>query len=178
MMETWKAIPDYEGLYEVSNYGDVRRVARYGRRWVHPCKPKRTRDGYLETTLVKNSKAKSIRTHRLVAMVFCENPHGKPEVNHIDGNKHNNCADNLEWVTSSENQKHAYRTGLQRVCGGAISNRKKIRCLELGIDADSLTDMQRTLRDMGLTKSTRHNRLSETMNNGSCVYLGLHFEFI
>ncbi len=177
-MEIWKDIADYEGLYQVSNYGNVRRISRYGRKWVRNCKCKKTRDGYFESTLVKNSKPKSIRTHRLVAIAFCENPHNKKEVNHIDGNKRNNRADNLEWVTSSENQKHAYKLGLQKVSGGALSNRKKVKCLELDIVTDSLTEMQRQLCARGLTKATRINRFSEVMNNGEKIYLGLHFEFI
>lgn len=176
--EIWRAICGYEGLYEVSNLGNVRRISRYGRTWLHTCKAKVTRDGYLETTLVKDGKPKSIRTHRLVAAAFCENPHNKKEVNHIDGNKKNNHADNLEWCTSSENQKHAYKMGLQGVCGGAILNRKKIRCIELDLTKDSLNEMQRTLNQLGYTKSTGLNRLSTVMNNGSKTYLGLHFEFI
>lgn len=178
MTEIWKPVKDFEGLYEVSNFGNVRRVWRYGRKWEGMCKPKHTKDGYLETTLIKNSKPKCVRTHRLVAFAFCENPHNKLEVNHIDGNKQNNRADNLEWVTSSENQKHAYKYGLQRVSGGAISNRKKITCIELNVTADSLTEMQRILCKAGLTNSNRLNRLSTAINSDKKEYLGLHFILI
>ena len=125
-LEVWKPIAGYEGLYEVSNYGRVRRVFRYSRPYITLCKPKITRDGYFESTLVKDSKPKFIRTHRLVAQAFCDNPDGKREVNHIDGDKLNNFSGNLEWCTSSENQKHAYKLGLQKVSGGAISNRKRL----------------------------------------------------
>ena len=178
MPEIWKPVKDFEGLYEVSNFGNVRRVWRYGRQWVGICKPKLTKDGYLETTLIKNSKPKFIRTHRLVAFAFCENPHNKPEVNHIDGNKHNNRADNLEWVTASENQKHAYKLGLQKVSGGAVKNRKKIKCIELNITADSLNEMQRILCKERLTKTNRLNRLSAVINSEKDEYLGLHFILI
>ena len=177
-MEIWKPIKDFEGLYEVSNFGRVKSLNFH--RENRPCilRQKKTKDGYLETALFKDGNAKFIRTHRIVAQAFCENPHNKLEVNHIDGNKHNNRADNLEWVTSSENQKHAYKIGLQGVSGGAISNRKKVKCLELDITADSLHEMQRILFARGYTKSTRLNRLSTMMNNGQKIYLGLHFEFI
>jgi hypothetical protein len=131
--EIWKPIAGYERLYEVSNFGNVRRIFRYGKRWVHTCKQKLTKDGYRESTLVKDNNPKCVRTHRLVAAAFCENPHNKNEVNHIDGNKLNNRADNLEWCTSSENQKHAYKIGLQNVSGGALSNRKPVLCIELGV---------------------------------------------
>ena len=177
-LEVWRPIAGYEGLYEVSNFGRVRRIFRYGREHIRPCKPKITKDGYFETTLVKDCKPKHIRTHRLVAQAFCENPESKPEVNHIDGDKLNNCADNLEWCTSSENQKHAYRIGLQQVCGGAILNRKKVKCIELDVETESLNAMQRVLCEKGYTKTTRLNALSVAMNNGKKTYLGLHFEFI
>lgn len=176
--EVWKAIAGFEGLYEVSNFGRVRRIFCYGRPYIRPCKPKITKDGYFESTLVKNNKPKCIRTHRLVAQAFCENPENKLEVNHIDGNKLNNHASNLEWCTSSENQKHAYKLGLQKVSGGAISNRKKVRCIELGKTMDSLNAMQRYLCKFGYTNSTRLNALSTAMNNGSKTYKGLHFEFV
>ena len=61
---------------------------------------------------------KSYREHRLIAEKFIPNPDNKPEVNHIDGNKSNNSIENLEWVTSSENQLHSYRTGLRKPLTG------------------------------------------------------------
>ena len=176
--EIWKPIEGYDQLYEVSNLGNVRRIFRYGRRWVQLCKPKVTKDGYFESTLVKDNKPKSIRTHRLVAAAFCLNPHSKKEVNHIDGNKLNNRADNLEWCTSSENQKHAYKIGLQKVSGGALSNRKPVRCIELCVMKESLHEMQRYLKSLGYTNSERLNAFSRAMNNGKKTYRGLHFEFL
>ena len=176
--EVWTPVVGYEGIYEVSNYGRVRRVFRYGRVYYSLCKSKLTRDGYCESTLFKDGKPKHIRTHRIVAEAFCPNPDNKLEVNHIDGCKVNNTAWNLEWVTSSENQKHAYRLGLQKTSGGAISNRKPVRCIELDLEAESLNAMQRLLCERGFTNSTRLNALSTAMNNGTKTYLGLHFEFI
>jgi len=72
-------------------------------------KPATTGRGYLSVRL--HSKTQSL--HRLVALAFCENPEGKPCVNHIDGDKVNNCASNLEWCSYSENHKHAFDTGLR-----------------------------------------------------------------
>ena len=176
MEEIWKPIKGYEGLYEVSNLGRVKSL----KRWHHPreniLKNKFTTDGYYETALLKNGKYKYIRTHRIVAQTFIPNEMNKKEVNHKDGNKLNNCVDNLEWVTSSENQKHAYKLGLQTVSGAAIINRKRIRCIDLNIEKESLSEMQLYLYENGYTNSKRLNRLSEIINKDINVYLGMRFE--
>ena len=176
MEEIWKPIKGYEGLYEVSNLGRVKSL----KRWHHPreniLKNKFTTDGYYETALLKNGKYKYIRTHRIVAQTFIPNEMNKKEVNHKDGNKLNNCVDNLEWVTSSENQKHAYNLGLQTVSGAAIINRKRIRCIDLDIEKESLLEMQLYLYENGYTNSKIVGRLSEIINKDINVYLGMRFE--
>jgi len=73
---------------------------------------------YFGIQLNKNGIAKEFLVHRLVAQAFIPNPEGKPEVNHIDGNKQNNNISNLEWVTSSENQKHSFANNLQKIIKG------------------------------------------------------------
>lgn len=75
-------------------------------------KPYEVRDGYLRIDLFKNGERITVSPHRIVAQTFIPNPENKPEVNHIDGDKSNNCTSNLEWVTHSENIKHAYNKGL------------------------------------------------------------------
>ena len=179
--EVWKDIDikGFEGRYAVSNLGRVKSFRTQRRTYDKILKNKITHDGYYETALIgDNLKYKFIRTHRLVAMYFVPNPEDKPEVNHKDGNKLNNHAENLEWVTSSENQIHAYKMGLQKVSGGAILNRKKIRCVELNVEKDSIHDMQRYLHEIGVARSTRLNRLSTVMNQGNKKYLGYTFEFV
>lgn len=120
-MEIWKQIPNYEGYYEVSNTGKIRSMNR--RRKVYhgsymmrgrELKPSFGSSGYLQVGLSKSGKAKIFMIHRIVAKVFVVNddPKCKIAVNHIDGNKTNNNADNLEWVSYSDNQKHAYANGL------------------------------------------------------------------
>ena len=70
-------------------------------------KPEETKKGYLRVQLYDaNGKRKHYKVHRLVAQAFIANPDGKPQVNHKDGNKHNNSVTNLEWVTDEENKKH------------------------------------------------------------------------
>lgn len=128
--EIWKDIAGYEGIYQISNLGNVRSVDRLvkkngGYRKVNgqAIKPYPWGAGYLYVLLHRDQMKASRSIHRLVAKAFIQNPDGKPEVNHIDGDKHNNRVENLEWATPSENERHAYSTGLIPVTWG-----KKVRC--------------------------------------------------
>lgn len=107
-MEIWKDIPGYEGYYQSSNTG---RIRRYGVKNI--IKPMVTRDGYNRLSLSKKGVIKNKFVHRLVAETFIDNIENKPFINHIDGDKQNNSVNNLEWVTSNENTLHSYRLGLQ-----------------------------------------------------------------
>ena len=110
--ETWLPVVGYERLYEVSDKGNVRSVShmtRDGRFWKgRPIGKHPSGKGYLVAVLSNDGVYRREYIHRLVAKAFLPNPEDKPEVNHIDGNKHNNSVSNLEWVTKSENGKHNY----------------------------------------------------------------------
>lgn len=119
MVEVWKDIPGYEGLYQISNLGRVKSLERwvqnYGKLQHHPEKikvPANRGDGYQALILYKDNKGKNRYIHRLVAEAFLPNPNNKMTVNHVNGNKSDNRAENLEWSTYAENNKHAYDTGL------------------------------------------------------------------
>lgn len=112
-MEIWKDIEGYENKYQISNLGKVRSlIDNKGNERIVIKTTKEQNNGYLYVNLWKNSKMKSKKIHRLVAEAFLDNPQNKPQVNHIDGNKENNCVDNLEWISASDNCKHAYNSGL------------------------------------------------------------------
>ena len=114
--EIWKDIPWYEWLYQVSSLGNIKSLDRLknGRilwhlsvvKWKTLSKLK-DKDWYLKVWIKVNWIQKNFKLHRLVARTFIENPENKPQVNHKDWNKLNNCIDNLEWCTASENQKHS-----------------------------------------------------------------------
>lgn len=117
--EKWLWVDGYEGLYMVSDQGRVMSVPRKTGRNSWPGRTMRQgkgNSGYLHVCLCVKSKAKTREVHRLVAEAFLERPHGKTEVNHIDGNKTNNAASNLEWVTRSENVLHAYQHIERKSC--------------------------------------------------------------
>ncbi len=117
----WKDVPGYEGLYQVSNAGEVKSLAK---QWVclkgvHRQKPetimaqKTDRYGYKALGLNKHRITKCYTVHRLVALAFIPNPETKPQVNHINGVKTDNRIQNLEWCTVSHNVRHAFDTGLK-----------------------------------------------------------------
>ena len=109
--EVWVDIPEYEGLYQVSNTGKVRsilfrnNVCRKSR--IKELKPTDNGNGYLIVNLKKDGKRKSAYVHRLVAEMFCERQSDATVVNHRDFNKYNNCADNLEWCSQKDNVKYS-----------------------------------------------------------------------
>lgn len=135
--EIWKDIPDYDGKYQISNYGRVKRLKRnvFVRvlgKTVEISTPKilklnLVKSGYLYITITANNTKRTLKIHRLVAEVFIPNPNDLPEVNHIDGNKENNCVDNLEWCTHKENIQHALKNNLLNDrSGNNNANCKKI----------------------------------------------------
>lgn len=119
-MENFKNIKGYEGLYQISNIGTVKSISRIIKRGNSQLTVKESilktwinKGGYVSVKLFKNSIGKSFRIHRLIAIAFIENTQNKDCINHIDGIKTNNIIENLEWVTKSENTKHAFKIGIQ-----------------------------------------------------------------
>lgn len=116
--EIWKDIPGFSGWYQASNLGRIRSVPRIdkagnltrGKLFKIIIDPR----GYCRAASLDNGKKTNQLVHRLVALTFIPNPDNKPQVNHIDGIKSNNCVENLEWVTAKENIHHAMRMGVHR----------------------------------------------------------------
>lgn len=117
--EVWKPVVGFEGYYEVSLNGvvkgiDRKVVTKAGLRAIKSkILNKRINNcGYAEVRLSKDGKKTTAFIHVLIAKAFIPNPHNKPQVNHLNGLKTDNCIDNLEWCTQSENMQHASRIGL------------------------------------------------------------------
>lgn len=129
--ETFLPVPGYEGLYEISNKGRLWSVRRridsgkchreFGGRFL-PLRP--NHNGYMRVILCVKGSSRNVAIHRLVAEAFIPNPDNLPFVNHRDGNKQNNCVDNLEWCTASQNMKHAFAMGLKTAKGSNNSAHK------------------------------------------------------
>jgi len=129
-MENWKDIIDYDGLYQVSDSGNVRSINR-----TVAGKNKTTRNingthiapfiwrGYHCVKLAKNGKWKHFKVHRLVLEAFSQQPQEGLDVNHIDGDKSNNRLENLEWATRKENLIHAVETRLNKQCIAIVAKK-------------------------------------------------------
>lgn len=145
MKEIWKDIPGFEGLYQVSNFGNVKSL-NYARRKVpRYIKQTYTKDEYLKVDLHKSGHKKTIAVHRLVCEAFVSRVEGRNEVNHINGNKEDNRAKNLEWVTHLENVRHS-KMILKR--GGRSP--VPVLCVETG---QAFSDIHEAARYVGRTPS-------------------------
>lgn len=123
MEEEWRIVAE-NTRYEVSSLGRVRNAATG-----HVLAAKDNGHGYLQVGLYRGGKSRPRAVHRLVALAFIPNPHGKREVNHIDTVRSNARADNLEWVDKFENHDHSARLGKYR----AETNPKRARKLSAAV---------------------------------------------
>lgn len=146
----WRDTYIYGEQYEVSNTGIVRNKVTG-----HIISQQEDKKGYLRVRLSLHDKKATAKVHRLVATAFIPNPEGKPQVNHKDTDKHNNRVGNLEWATNSENQIHAYKTGLNYVTGRA--GRKKKPVCKLNLNTGEVIGTYKSLADAG-----RENGLHDT----------------
>lgn len=179
MEEIFKPIPNFSN-YEVSNLGRVFALPVKKFQYRARCgfyitkrkeKPQwKEKLGYMQTSMTNdNGERKKMKVHRLVAMAFIPNPENKKQVNHIDGIKHHNLLENLEWATNQENQIHAFKIGLQKVRNGeqtshilkdfqviSIKNRIKKGDKIMDIHKDYSNVHIDTLRSIQRGKTWRH----------------------
>lgn len=176
MEEIWKDIDGYEGLYQVSNHGNVKSVDRHVRQKSSNgeqvriirgrlLKQRIQNNGYYIVWLCKNGVSKVFTVHRLVANAFIPNLSNKKDVNHKNGVKTDNGVYNLEWCSRSENIKHSYNILKHQHW------KTKIKCKETNIVYDSIRDASRKL---GINASSIGNNIHGRNKSVS----NLHFEKI
>jgi hypothetical protein len=110
--DEWLDVPGFEGLYKISNKGEILSAERNGTKG-GLLKTSLDRYGYVKAVLNKNNKQHHFTVHRLVALAFIPNELNKPQVNHINGNRVDNDLSNLEWSTAKENVHHSFQFGKQ-----------------------------------------------------------------
>ena len=182
--EEWRDVVGYEGIYQVSSRGKVKRLEYYhnmgdkGYKFF-PEKILKSDDhtGYERVVLCVNNSRKTVPVHRLVAIAFIPNPDNLPQVNHIDENKKNNNLYNLEWVTSKENINHgtslARRSYHQRY---TQKNRKTVYQYDMN---DNLIGIYQSVREAGRQCGFEHSGISHCCNNskGFGTYKGYRWTY-
>ena len=163
MEEQWKSVVGFEN-YEVSSFGNVRHKATpRGKKYGH--NSKLSYKDYVYASFCVNGKRYRKTVHRLVASAFVPNPNNLPQVNHKDGNKHNNHIENLEWCTASQNAKHRVK-----VLKHHHDVSKRVLCVETGRIYHSLTE---AAKDNGVVLNSIFQAVSR--RNATCK--GKHFKY-
>lgn len=176
MQEIWKDIEGYEGVYKISNLGNVKSVARYEKYDLKGKTIKRIRNekilakcvdnqGYIIVALSLNRKIKYYKVHRLVAKYFVPNIENKATVNHIDCDKTNNVYTNLEWCTTKENVIHAYENNLIE------HYTRKIKCIEDNKCFNSINEA-------ALFYNTQRQNINAVLNKRQKTTVGKTFIYI
>lgn len=154
--EQWKDIPGYEGFYQISNLGRVKRTAaEKGTRIGRIVTPNKGGDGYQTVRLSRNGVKKTYSTHRIVAIVWIDNHNNYKQVNHKNGNKLDPRAENLEWCTAKQNMVHA-----RDVLGVTFSTGTTIRGTDNGNSKLSDDDVVK-IRELYETGRFTHRELAE-----------------
>lgn len=172
--ESWKEIEGYGGRYQISDCGRVWNVATQ-----QMMKPKMKKTGYYSVNLMKaNKKIVTERIHRLVALAFCNKPEGCNVVNHLDSDKTNNHADNLEWTTVSGNTRHCFNNNegfRKQVLDNAIKGASKtILTLEVrdkdGFLIGIYKGYQEAAESLGINEKTIRNITAGKFNSNRKGY--------
>jgi hypothetical protein len=143
--EIWKDIKEYEGLYKISSWGNVKSFHKSKKgKILSTC----LRNTYVSLQLSKNRKKKNFDIHRLVGIHFIPNPFNKSQINHKNGNKENNYYEDLEWMTYEENIDHAFKNNLHN------KPRKKVYCPELN---EEFLSLRKASKKIGI----KHQYISE-----------------
>jgi hypothetical protein len=173
--EKKKSVRGYEGIYEVSIYGNIfslKRRDRMGRRIEgKQLSPSILSMGYPGVTLCNNGKEKKALVHRLVAEAFLENPDELPQVNHKDGNKENNHLENLEWVSSKQNIAHSIEMGLKVTAVGERASKAKLTESDVIKIRELLKNSDLSLRAIARNYNVHHKTIANIRDNKNWTHI-------
>lgn len=173
MDDTWSKINGFPN-YSVSKNGEVRNDTTGKTKT-----PYKGTTGYYNVDLYNDGERTKMRVHRLVGEAFVDNPDSKPQINHKDGNKLNNNAANLEWVTASENMRHAFDCGLAKPSLGMLGKHnpnggrkgKPIRIVETGEEFSSILECEKAI-------DGNNGHICDCLSGRQKTHRGYTFEYI
>jgi hypothetical protein len=156
------------GNYEISNLGRFRNASSG-----LILKPQKLRLGYMQVNASHNYERQHYLLHRLIAIAFIENPQNKPFVNHINGVKHDNRIENLEWVTASENIQHSHKMGLsynsqkQRKSASLVGRINGIKSCGIKVIDPSTGITYHSKNEMAKTIEVDYSTINRRIKNGT-----------
>lgn len=171
-MEIWKDVIGYEGIYQVSNMGRVKRIKQA--RGTHVGKVLKEvlgKDGYVYVKIFKEGLGKRYSPSRGVAQAFIPNPENKPQINHKNGIKTFNWVENLEWVTRSENCLHAYRVLKITANQGEKNGQAKLKAKDIPIIRQLLKEGNLLHREIGKIFGVRRATIDDIKNGYAWTHI-------
>lgn len=162
MVEVWKDIKNYENYYQVSNLGRIKSLDRVVNS-IHGDSHKKgklkkltlNKKGYLKVSLFKNGKSQTREVQRYVAEAFIPNPNYLEQVNHINGDKTNNCINNLEWISPLENTRHSINI---------LGKNHKIKVNQYDLDGNYIATYE-SVKEAGLKNNIKPFNISLVLKN-------------
>lgn len=167
-IELWKPVVGYENLYEISSFGNVRRLYKNGTTKI--LKPRVNKYGYYQLFLSKDNVSKCVTVHKLVAEAFISNPQNKQTVNHIDHDRLNNNVNNLSWATVKEQHDIIFSQNISNSLKNSEKHKRKVLCVETGVVYNSIKEAMEAVGYVAIGECCRHKPKHKTAG-------GFHWQY-